>query len=116
MRPRRNFLVCIGSFLLATLLVGALVLWKMGFFTERLDAFTEKELAAAAAKRNGQAPIMRSGPERIEPGRRVRLAIGSVGLPTEQQSREVSDLVLADLTDAKGLEMIERQALDKVLS
>ena len=78
---------------------------------DRLAAFTEKDLASAAAKMAVPAPVAQSAPERIEPGRKVRLAIGSVGLADEQQNRNVSDLVLAQLTGAKGLELVERQAL-----
>lgn len=59
---------------------------------------------------------MQSAPERIEASRRLRLAIGSVGLADEQQNRNVSDLVLAQLTGANGLELVERQALDAVLN
>jgi hypothetical protein len=115
MRLRKNFLIGVGSFLIAIALVGALVLWRLGFFTQNFGALTDRDLAAAVEKMRGPSPAIQTAPERVEPGRRVRLAIGSVGLPTEQQSRNVSDLVLTELNDAKDLEMVERQALDKVL-
>jgi hypothetical protein len=116
MRLRKNFLISVGSCLVAIVLIGTLVLWRLGYFKQNFGALTDKDVAEALAKMRGPAPAIQTAPERIEPGRRVRLAIGSVGLPTEQQSRNVSDLTLALLNDAKGLEMVERQALDKVLA
>jgi hypothetical protein len=82
----------------------------------KLAAVTEKDLAEASARYYGPAPAMQSTPERIEPERKVRLALGSIGLPEEQQNRNVGDLVLAQLTGAAGLELVERQALDAVLN
>src|SRR5262245_27893177 len=115
MRLRKSFLISVASLFVALVLIAALVLWRLGFFTQNFGGFTDKDVAEALAKMNGPSPVIQTAPERIEPGRRVRLAIGSVGLPTEQQSQNVSDLLLAQLDDAKGLEIIERQALDKVL-
>jgi hypothetical protein len=115
MRLRKNFLIGVGAFVVASVLIAVWVLWRLGFFNQNFGAVTDKDLAEVVAKMRGPSPAIQTAPERIEPGRRVRLAIGSIGLPTEQQSRNVSDLVLAQLNDAKGLEMIERQALDKVL-
>jgi tetratricopeptide (TPR) repeat protein len=46
---------------------------------------------------------------------RVRLAIGSLGFGGDDADRQLSDLVLAQLSDAPGLDLVERQSLDKVL-
>jgi len=114
MRPRKIFLIGAGLVFAASLL-GALVLSYVRFFPEEYGAATEQELAAIAAKAYGPAPSMQTVPEQLKPGLRVRLAIGSLGMPTEEQNRNVSDLALAELNGAKGLEMIDRQALEKVL-
>ena len=51
----------------------------------------------------------------IDPSRQIRLAVGSLGLPDDAQNRELGDLITADLGSAKGLELVERQSLDRVL-
>jgi tetratricopeptide (TPR) repeat protein len=51
----------------------------------------------------------------IDPSRQIRLAIGSLGLPDDSQNRELGDLITADLGSAKGLQLVERQSLDRVL-
>jgi len=45
----------------------------------------------------------------------VRLAIGGLGLTDAEQNSNVSDLLTVALTGAKGLELVERPALEKVL-
>src|SRR5580700_7462702 len=45
----------------------------------------------------------------------VRLAIGSLGLPDGEQNGRASDLLLTDLAGAPGIEMVERQALERIL-
>ena len=52
----------------------------------------------------------------IDLKRPVRLAIGSLGFPDAEQNRRVQDLVLAQLTAAPGVELVERQSLESVLS
>jgi hypothetical protein len=52
----------------------------------------------------------------IDLKRPVRLAIGSLGFPDDEQNGRVQDLVLADLTGAPGVELVERQSLESVLS
>lgn len=111
MRSRKKLLVGAGICFLVTLIAGGLFAWHI--FSREPGAFTEQELAAFADRAHGPASIPDTAPEVIEPGRRVRLAIGSLGLPAQEN---ISDLVLTELSDAQNLEMIERQALDKVLS
>ncbi len=112
MRSRKKLLVGVGICLLVTLVTGGLFAWHY-LSQDQLGATTEQELAAYAKKTRAPASISHTAPEVIEPGRRVRLAIGSLGLPAQEN---ISDLLLTELSDAKDLEMIERQALDKVLS
>jgi len=79
-------------------------------------ALTEKELDAAALKLHGPAPAVSSPLEIIEASRRLRMAIGNIGLADENRSWDVSDLLLAELSTATGLEMVERHELEKVLN
>jgi hypothetical protein len=112
---QKQFLIGAALLLLAGLLVVALLLWPDNSLAERFGAVTEEELAALSAKAHVDEPSEEPIPEQIEPGRRVRLAIGSLGLP-EQQTGVVNDLALIELNGAEGLEMIERQEIDKALS
>jgi tetratricopeptide (TPR) repeat protein len=54
-------------------------------------------------------------PAPIPPSHAVRLAIGWLGLPEETQNLQVADLAAAELTGAKGLELVDRQSLKTVL-
>jgi hypothetical protein len=112
MSSRKKLFVGAGICLLVTLVTGALIAWHY-LSQDQLGATTDQELAAYAKKTRGLASIPDTAPDVIEPGRRIRLAIGSLGLPAQEN---ISDLVLTELSDAQDLEMIERQALDKVLS
>ena len=81
------------------------------------SAFTEKDLARAAKRLNldrpSQPEVVAAAP--ISPSHPVRLAIGWLGLPDEAANLQVADLLTAELTGAKGLELVERQSLDRVL-
>ena len=106
--------------LLSVLLVGGGLVWLVRWNNGRevrLPAASEKERARAAARLNPNLPtqpeVVASVP--ITPSRPVRLAIGWLGLPDETQNSQVTDLLTAELTGAKGLELVERRSLDKVL-
>ncbi|HYG24343.1 MAG TPA: hypothetical protein VEH04_16320 [Verrucomicrobiae bacterium] len=116
MRLRKSFVIVISSSLVVALLGMALLLWKVGYFAEDSIRITEQDLLAAAGRLHRSAPTVQSLPEPIEPGRAVRLAIGNTGMPGESESQTVGDLVIANLNGAAGLELIERQALDKIVS
>jgi hypothetical protein len=111
MHFRKKLLIIATLCFLATLIAGGLFAWHV--LSREPGAFTEQELAAFAERAHGPTSIPDTAPDVIEPGRRVRLAIGSLGLPAQEN---IADLVLTELSDAKGLEMIERQALERVLS
>jgi len=51
----------------------------------------------------------------LELNRSVRLALGSLGLRDEEANSRLSDLVLTELSGAQGLNLVERQSLEKVL-
>jgi hypothetical protein len=52
---------------------------------------------------------------RIAPSQRVRLAIGWLGLPDELQNEQVGDLIVAQLSSAKNLDLVDRTSLNAVL-
>src|ERR1035441_8352469 len=90
------------------------------WYTEReaqLPSFSEKDLVKAAARLHPGAPtqtaVLPEAP--IDPSHRVRLAIGWLGLPDEVRNGQVADLLTAELTGAKGLELVDRQSLGTVL-
>src|SRR5436190_5823531 len=62
---------------------------------------------------NNQFPLRTMTPIRLT--EKVRLAIGGLGLSDENQNHELADLVLAELSNAEGLAIVDRQSLDKVL-
>jgi hypothetical protein len=101
--------------------VGVLLLWAVPLGLDWLQArefrkgFTEGELAAKLAEQNGMQPTPPATVQEMDLKQGVRLAVGGIGLPDEEQNRRVSDLVLAQLAGAPGLEMVERQSLDVVL-
>jgi hypothetical protein len=52
---------------------------------------------------------------RISPSQQVHLAIGGLGFPSESENGQMADLVTTELSRAPGLQLVDRQALDKVL-
>jgi tetratricopeptide (TPR) repeat protein len=62
-----------------------------------------------------EVPPPPAPPKPIAKGVRLRLAIGSLGLADGEMDQQVSDLTLSELSDAPGLDMVERQSLDKAL-
>ena len=110
------------SLLLAGLLLagGGLAWLIIHWFNERearLPAITDKDLAKGSARLGRKAPTQPAvvAPAPIAPSHAVRLAIGWLGLPDETQNLQVADLVTAELTSAKGLELADRQSLNTVL-
>ena len=105
-------------FATALLAVGGLVTLGVYFyiFFEGNTRVTEQDYIKARKALQGEArPEEPSAPARIDPARSVRLAVGGLGLADEEQNRRVGDLITAELTGAHGLNLVERQSLDKVL-
>ncbi len=99
-------------FVVATMLaMGGLAIFLVHFFSdpERDGDFQIKEtdLAAAVQKHAGSELPPPSAPVPIEPSRSVRLAVGGLGLGSDEQNRRVGDLILAELAGAKGLGLVE---------
>src|SRR5436190_23429805 len=76
-----------------------------------------RELASFASNTLavGQLPITNTI-EPIPSSKALRLAIGSLGLTDDSQNGQLADLLTANLSGEKGLELVERQSLDKVLA
>ncbi len=81
----------------------------------RLPVPSDDEIARHTAKIHGTAPEVQPVQGVSDIKRPVRLAIASLGFADEETNRKVADLTLADLTNAKGLELVERQSLEKLL-
>src|SRR5437660_4480958 len=105
----------------ALLIVGSaitILLWRYAARDASLSAFTEKDLAEASRRHavdNGFAtPVSSATPTvPIKSNQRVRLAIGSLGFSEDRQNHEIGDLLTAELSNAKGLELVDRQSFDK---
>ena len=105
----------------AVIIVGGGLVWFgvkwWGVRAEYASAFTDKDLARAAKRlgleRPAQPEVVPAVP--IPLSHNVRLAIGWLGLPNQAQNLEVADLLTVELTGAKGLELVERKSLDRVL-
>src|SRR5947209_4703665 len=112
----KKFLIAAG--LVLTIGAGATLVFKRYLASgDSLPAVTEKDLAKAARLRDADVslPAQSSLVRAIPISQPLRLAIGSLGLANDTQNREVADLITAGLTGAKGLELVDRQSLDRVL-
>jgi tetratricopeptide (TPR) repeat protein len=106
---------------LAVVLSCMLLLWlvQLGMdwdYARKARAVSDEEMSELMAGKHGPAVNVPVSIERLDPKRQIRLAIGSIGLTSLEESDRVSDLTLTELRDAKGLELVERQALDKALN
>jgi hypothetical protein len=93
--------------------------WALLWFWIRLpdgdSVVTEKDVAKIVKKMAHDAPPAQTAITPIDLKRPLRLAIGSLGPADEQENRRLSDLVLAELSNAPGLNLVERQSLEQVL-
>lgn len=104
-----------GLVLLACLGLGiSLFYWQK--MPVRDNGVSEKEIAETIKRlgRGTEAPAQTTAAP-LDLKRPVRLAIGNLGLTDDEQNRRLGDLVLAELTGAPGLNLVERQSLDAVL-
>jgi hypothetical protein len=78
---------------------------------------TEKDFAEFAAKSGmTNQPIQAMPtPVALDLSKPLRLAIGGLGLPDDEQNRQLGDLISVDLNGAKGLNLLDRQSLDAIL-
>ena len=94
-----------------------LVMGGVYWYCSRYDSIvvTQRDVDAARLKLQGggATPPASASTKPIDKNTRVRLAIGYLGAG-DQEQRAV-DLVAAELTGAKGLELVERASLDRAL-
>jgi hypothetical protein len=84
--------------------------------TSSIGPTTEKEMNDRAKQLGLQSSVPADTARSLDSSKTVRVAIGALGFPDENQNRNAGDSVLAELKSAHGLEMVERQELDKALS
>src|SRR2546422_265700 len=101
--------------LLAVLGGSAVLLFHVYVRSGWSDDITEKDLIKASKQLQSGAPSPPTAPVSIPLSRSIRLAVGSLGLATDSQNLELADLLTAELSAARGLELVDRASLDKVL-
>jgi hypothetical protein len=95
--------------------VSALLLFRW-YAQSGTEATVTKEDIIKASKELGKAAALPpTAPAPLPMSRSVRLAIGSLGLPDETQNAQLTDLLAAELSRSEGLELVDRQSLEKVL-
>jgi hypothetical protein len=112
----KRSLILIGLLLVGGGLTWLIVRWHNGREEYEAD-YSEQDLAKAIARVHPNAPtqpVVLPQPL-LDPSHRVRLAIGWLGLQDETRNGQVADLLTAELTGAKGLELVDRQSLGTVL-
>ena len=114
---RKRFLVIL---LAAAVAVGVLAwLVPLGLewagYHQAGHSTTDEDLSRYAEEHFGKAIAAQPEIKRLDFKQTVRLAIGGLGVGDENINGRVSDLVLVQLAGAKGLEMVERQELARVL-
>lgn len=113
----RKFLLPVGG--LVVLGMGLAVYLTLQSGTSQTRPFSDQELAARSTALSEQFDeTNRPQPAVYVPlkiAEHVRLAVGGLGLANESQDWQLGDLVTADLSDAPGLQLVERQSLDAVL-
>jgi len=78
---------------------------------------TEKDFREVLLSTDGKLPQPQQTVIKPIPiNRPVRLAIGGLGFDNNEQNQRLADLVLVELANAPGLDLVERQALNAVLT
>src|SRR3989442_531852 len=109
---KKFFIIALGALSLggiATLLV------HRYFDQTSTGPATEEEFYKAGIKIGNTNPPPPEAPKPVDPTRRVRLAIGSLGLPDDASNGQISDLLTAELSRENNIELVERQSLQRVL-
>lgn len=112
MKKRSIVWVCV---LVAFACLSAL-LWHLQQMPTRAGRISDKDISETVKRIRGGSDVPVPAPIKPVPlNQPVRLAIGGLGRSNDEQNRQLEDVVLTDLTGTPGLEMVERQSLDKVL-
>src|ERR1039458_9954997 len=106
----------IWTFVLAAFAGLSMFLWHWRQMPMRDNGVSQIEVIATAKKLgiDTTVPAQTVAPP-LKLSHPVRLAIGSLGLADNNQNQQLGDLVTADLTDAPGFNLVERQSLNAVL-
>src|SRR3954468_10182012 len=112
---RKNFMFIA----IAVLLGGAGLTLGLKWFAQRPAKLvaTEKDLIEARRRIGdlpGQIPTTTAPP--LDAKYPVRLVVGVLGAADENQNRQLADLLVADLSHSSGLELVDRDSIDKVLN
>ena len=112
----KRFLVGAGITALVVVSLGTgFIYWErksMDSLHVTINQADVREFAAKLGRTNSPPP---SAPLLLPLSQPVRLAIGSLGLADDDQNRQLDDLLTAELTGAKGFNLVERQSLDAIL-
>lgn len=106
----------IWTFVLAAFAGLSLFLWQRQQMPAGFNRISDQDIAEVVKRLRGGTEL--SAPATVSPINLkwpLRLAIGGLGRGDDEQNRQLEDLVLADLTDAPGLELVERRSLVTVL-
>ena len=80
------------------------------------NGVSKEEIADQIKQVGGGSAIPSAAPAvALDPKRPVHLAIGSLGQGDDEQNGHLEDLVLAGLTGAQRLELVERHSLEAAL-
>ncbi len=96
--------------------VGAMLLNWYADREARLPAISGHQMEDRWARVHGTNQSQSEPPGRpLDPSRPVRFAIGNLGLSDEGQNQQLADLLMLKLTDAVGMELVEREYLTVAL-
>ena len=104
------------ALLVAVMGIGAVLLLQWYIHANSAGPVTRKDLIEASQRLHMAQPVVQSVSAPLPTSQSIRLAIGALGVPDDDQNRQLGDLVTAELSGAPGLELVERQSLDKVLA
>jgi hypothetical protein len=108
----KKLIITVLSLLIGGCAILALVFW----ISSPPDILRpQEEQTGGGLSRIAEVPQPPAAPAPMAAGVRVRVAIGGLGFADDEQDGRVSDLTLAELNGAAGLEMVDRQSLDAVL-
>jgi Curli production assembly/transport component CsgG len=110
---RKFALIIIVAVLLAGGLAAGLLYWSNKSYVG--PPLSDAQVYATKVKLGFAPPPVQSAPVAIPWEETVRLAIGGLGFPDDAEDQRLGDLITAQLTSSRGLEMVERQELDAVL-
>ncbi len=112
----KRFLVGAGIAALVVVSLGTgFIYWERKSLDSLHVTINQADVREFAAKLGRTNQPTQSAPVPLPLSQPVRLAIGSLGLADDDQNRQLDDLITAELTGARGFNLVERQSLDAIL-